>query len=72
MDSSPIAAWPHAAAYFTFANHEAVVVTVLLASIVATVYVIGGIMKHEKQAEEALRGLGDSADTAELAVAVED
>lgn len=67
MDSSPITMWSHAAAYFTFANHEAVVVAVLVASIAATVFVIRGIMKHEKQAEEALRSAIGSAEAAELA-----
>lgn len=72
MDSSPITAWQHATAYFTFANHESVVVLVLLASIVATVFVIGGIMKHEKRAEDALRGIVEPVDTAGFAMATEE
>jgi hypothetical protein len=71
MDSSPIVVWKNAAAYFTFANHEAVVFGVFLASVVATLYVIGAIMKHEKRSEEALRGYSDSVDSAELIPAEE-
>lgn len=63
MDSSPITAWSHASAYFTFANHESVIVAVFLLSVAMTIYIIGGIMRHEKSAEEALTG--SSADSVE-------
>jgi hypothetical protein len=70
MDSSPIAVWKNATAYFTFANHEAIVVGVFLASVVATLYIIGAIMKHEKRSEAALRG-DSPVETAELIPAEE-
>lgn len=54
MDSSPITAWAHTAAYFTFANHETVVVGILIVSIAITLGVIGSIMRHEKRSEASL------------------
>lgn len=51
MDTSPITAWTHVSAYFTFANHESGVIAILLLSIVLTVLVIADIMRHEKHSE---------------------
>ena len=71
MNSSPITAWNNVAAYFTFANHEAVVVGVFLLSVVATLLVIGSIIKRENRAEEVLGGVGKSANMAVLVSAEE-
>lgn len=54
MDSSPITTWSHVSAYYTFFNHEAVILAILIASIAVTVGVIVGVMRHEKLAEAAL------------------
>ncbi|MEJ2632913.1 MAG: hypothetical protein P8014_17065 [Acidihalobacter sp.] len=63
MDSSPIAAWTHASAYFTFANHESTIVAILILSIVLTVAVLADIIRHEKHAEaKVLTGHAAMAD----------
>ncbi|MEJ2392539.1 MAG: hypothetical protein P8019_14225 [Gammaproteobacteria bacterium] len=72
MDSSPITAWANSSAYFTFANHESVIVAVLLISIAMTIYVIGGIMRHEKKAEEELSGIVESAESADFGEVAEE
>ena len=59
MNSSPITTWDHASVFFTFANHESIVVAILLASIVLTALVIVKTMQHEKSSEAALLGAVD-------------
>lgn len=75
MDSSPITAWKDATAYFTFANHESVVLMILLISVAMTAYIIGDIMRHEKKAEMA-HGLSyetaEEAGLAEFSVSVDE
>lgn len=71
MDSSPITAWSHASAYFTFANHQSVIVALFLVSVAMTIYIIGGIMRHEKEAEKALSSDVESMQSAEYIVAEE-
>lgn len=54
MDSSPITTWTNVSAYFTFANHEAIILAILAITIAITFAVIGGIIRHEKHSEAGL------------------
>jgi len=71
MNSSPITAWDHASAYFTFSNHAPMVMAILAVSIVLTAWVIVATIRHEKRAESALTG-GEASVTPGLGMAAEE
>lgn len=71
MNSSPITAWNHASAYFTFSNHAPMVMAILVVSIVLTAWVIVATIRHEKNAELALNG-GETPAAPGLGMAAEE
>ena len=54
MDTSPITTWTNVSAYYTFANHEGIILAILAVTIAITFAVIGGIMRHEMRSEAGL------------------
>lgn len=71
MNSSPITAWDHASAYFTFLDHPGLVMAILLASALLTAWVVVATMRHEKRSEAELLG-GEAPASEGLGMAAEE
>ena len=72
MNSSPITAWDHASAYFTFFNHPGLVMAILVASILLTAWVVVATIRHEKRSEMELIGGGERPATGRLGMTAEE